>query len=109
MYSESRFLGLTKTTMELLTNADAAGGHGGVCYFDSGGPVLEHGTQRAVALIAGHGDPGCRAEFDHRGWTFSRRAGSTGSTSSVDHRASRSPTHRLLPPVSSRPQLRFVA
>jgi hypothetical protein len=64
MYSESKFLGLTKTTMKLLTNEDADEEYGGVCYFDSGGPVLEHGTQRAVALISGRGDPGCRAKFD---------------------------------------------
>ncbi len=64
MYSESKFLGLTKTTLTLLTNEDADEEYGGVCYFDSGGPVLEHGTQRAVALISGRGDPNCRARFD---------------------------------------------
>lgn len=64
MYSESSFLGLTKMTLKLLTNSDADEEYGGVCYFDSGGPVLEHGTQRAVALIAGRGDPRCRAKFD---------------------------------------------
>ena len=64
MYSESKFLGLTKTTLTLLTNEDADEDYGGVCYFDSGGPVLEHGTQRAVALISGRGDPRCRARFN---------------------------------------------
>lgn len=64
MFSQSKFLGLTKTTLTLLTNSDADEEYGGVCYFDSGGPVLEPGTQRAVALISGRGDPGCRARFD---------------------------------------------
>jgi hypothetical protein len=64
MYAESKFLGLTKTTLELLTNSDSDPDYGGACYFDSGGPVLEHGTQRAVALIDGRGDPRCRAKFD---------------------------------------------
>jgi hypothetical protein len=63
-YSESKYLGLTQTTMKLLANEDAGPGYGGVCYFDSGGPVLEHGTQNAVALIGGKGDPNCRAKFD---------------------------------------------
>ena len=62
MYTESKFLGLTKTTMELLANEDA--GYGGACFFDSGGPVLEHGTQNAVALISGRGDGTCRAKYD---------------------------------------------
>ena len=59
MFAESRFSGLTKTELLLLTNADA--GYGGGCYGDSGGPVLPHGSRIAVALQAG-GDRLCRAK-----------------------------------------------
>jgi hypothetical protein len=58
MVSTSKFAGLTRSRMHLLGVSDA--GYGGACYFDSGAPVLEHGTNRAVALVSGGGDPNCR-------------------------------------------------
>jgi Trypsin len=59
MLSTSKFLGLTKSYLKLLTNADA--GYGGACYGDSGGPVLRHSSNTAVAFQSG-GDPVCRAQ-----------------------------------------------
>jgi hypothetical protein len=59
MFSTSKFLGLTKSYLKLLTNADA--GYGGACYGDSGAPVLRHGSNTAVALQSG-GDPLCRTQ-----------------------------------------------
>ena len=59
MFSTSKFLGLTKTSLKLLTNADA--GYGGACYGDSGAPVLRHGSNTAVAFQSG-GDARCRAQ-----------------------------------------------
>jgi hypothetical protein len=59
MFSTSKFLGLTKTDLKLLTNADA--GYGGACYGDSGAPVLRHGSNTAVAFQSG-GDARCRAQ-----------------------------------------------
>ena len=59
MLSSSKFLGLTKWYLKLLTNEDA--GYGGVCYGDSGGPVLRHDSNTAVAFQVG-GDPLCRAQ-----------------------------------------------
>ena len=59
MFATSKFVGLTKTHMHLLTNSDA--GYGGACYGDSGSPVLRHGTNTAVALVSGGGDRVCRA------------------------------------------------
>jgi hypothetical protein len=59
MFATSKFVGLTKTHMHLLTNSDA--GYGGACYGDSGSPVLRHGTDTAVALVSGGGDRICRA------------------------------------------------
>ena len=59
MFSTSKFLGLTKSYLKLLTNGDA--GYGGACYGDSGGPVLRHGSNTAVAFHSG-GDPRCRAQ-----------------------------------------------
>jgi hypothetical protein len=59
MFSTSKFLGLTKSYLKLLTNADA--GYGGGCYGDSGAPVLPHGSNIAVALQSG-GDPLCRTQ-----------------------------------------------
>jgi hypothetical protein len=59
MFSTSKFLGLTKSYLKLLTNADA--GYGGGCYGDSGAPVLRHGSNTAVAFQSG-GDPLCRTQ-----------------------------------------------
>jgi hypothetical protein len=59
MLSTSKFLGLTKSYLKLLTNGDA--GYGGACYGDSGGPVLRHDSNTAVAFQSG-GDPLCRAQ-----------------------------------------------
>jgi hypothetical protein len=59
MFSTSKFLGLTKSYLKLLTNADA--GYGGGCYGDSGAPVLRHGSNTAVAFQSG-GDARCRAQ-----------------------------------------------
>jgi Trypsin len=59
MLSTSKFLGLTKSSLKLLTNEDA--GYGGACYGDSGGPVLRHDSNTAVAFQSG-GDPLCRAQ-----------------------------------------------
>jgi hypothetical protein len=59
MFSTSKFVGLTKTHLHLLTNSDA--GYGGACYGDSGAPVLRHDSNTAVALTAG-GDAICRAQ-----------------------------------------------
>jgi hypothetical protein len=59
MFSTSKFAGLTKTHLKLLTNEDA--GYGGACYGDSGAPVLRHDSNTAVALTAG-GDAICRAQ-----------------------------------------------
>ena len=59
MFSTSKFLGLTKTYLKLLTNADA--GYGGACFGDSGAPVLRHGSNTAVAFQSG-GDARCRAQ-----------------------------------------------
>ena len=61
MFSTSRFLGLRRSTLKLLMNADAGEDLGGVCFFDSGAPVLEHGTNMAVAITSG-GDARCRAQ-----------------------------------------------
>ncbi|MBD0282322.1 MAG: trypsin-like serine protease [Thermoleophilaceae bacterium] len=58
MLSSSKFLGLTKSYLKLLSNGDA--GYGGACYGDSGGPVLRHNSNTAVAFHSG-GDPLCRA------------------------------------------------
>jgi hypothetical protein len=62
MFSTSKFLGLTKTHLKLLSNADA--GYGGACYGDSGAPFLRHGSNTAVAITTG-GDPLCRAHDSH--------------------------------------------
>ena len=59
MFSTSKFVGLTKSHLHLLTNSDA--GYGGACYGDSGSPVLRHDTNTAVALVSGGGDRICRA------------------------------------------------
>ena len=59
MFSTSKFLGLTKSYLKLLTNGDA--GYGGGCYGDSGAPVLRHGSNTAVAFQSG-GDPLCRTQ-----------------------------------------------
>ena len=59
MFATSKFVGLTKTHMHLLTNSDA--GYGGACYGDSGSPVLRHDSNTAVALVSGGGDRICRA------------------------------------------------
>jgi Trypsin len=59
MFSTSKFLGLTKSYLKLLTNADA--GYGGACYGDSGGPVLRHDSNTAVAFQSG-GDRLCRTQ-----------------------------------------------
>jgi hypothetical protein len=59
MFSTSKFVGLTKTHMHLLTNSDA--GYGGACYGDSGSPVLRHDSNTAVAFVSGGGDRICRA------------------------------------------------
>jgi hypothetical protein len=59
MFSTSKFVGLTKTHLHLLTNSDA--GYGGACYGDSGSPVLRHDSNTAVALVSGGGDRICRA------------------------------------------------
>ena len=59
MFSTSKFVGLTKTHLHLLTNSDA--GYGGACYGDSGSPVLRHGSNTVVALVSGGGDRICRA------------------------------------------------
>ena len=59
MFSTSKFVGLTKTHLHLLTNSDA--GYGGACYGDSGSPVLRHDANTAVALVSGGGDRICRA------------------------------------------------
>ena len=59
MFATSKFVGLTKTHMHLLTDSDA--GYGGVCYGDSGSPVLQHGSNTAVALVSAGGDRVCRA------------------------------------------------
>ena len=59
MFSTSKFVGLTKSHLHLLTNSDA--GYGGACYGDSGSPVLRHGSNTAVALVSGGGDRVCRA------------------------------------------------
>ena len=59
MFSTSKFLGLTKSYLKLLTNADA--GYGGGCYGDSGAPVLPHDSNLAVAFQSG-GDPLCRTQ-----------------------------------------------
>ena len=58
MRSTSKFSGLRRTRMELLANAKA--GYGGVCFFDSGAPVLRHQTDTAVAITSG-GDALCVA------------------------------------------------
>lgn len=42
-------------------NAEAGKNLGGACFFDSGAPVLEHDTNRAVAITSG-GDALCRAQ-----------------------------------------------
>ena len=62
MFASSMFVGLTKSNLNLLTNEDA--GYGGACFGDSGSPVLEHDTNRAVAITSGGGDARCRAQ-DH--------------------------------------------
>ena len=59
MFSTSKFLGLTKAYLKLLTNEDAD--YGGACYGDSGAPVLRHGSNTAVAFQSG-GDARCRAQ-----------------------------------------------
>jgi hypothetical protein len=59
MFSASKFAGLTRTHLHLLTNSDA--GYGGACYGDSGSPVLRHDSNTAVALVSGGGDRICRA------------------------------------------------
>jgi hypothetical protein len=59
MFSTSKFVGLTKTHLHLLTNSDA--GYGGACYGDSGSPVLRHDSNTAVAFVSGGGDRICRA------------------------------------------------
>jgi len=59
MLATSKFVGLTKTHLHLLTNSDA--GYGGACYGDSGSPVLRHGSNTAVGLVSGGGDRMCRA------------------------------------------------
>ncbi len=59
MFSTSKFLGLTKSHLKLLSNADA--GYGGACFGDSGSPVLRHDSNTAVAITAG-GDALCRAQ-----------------------------------------------
>ena len=59
MFATSKFAGLTKTHLHLLTNSDA--GYGGACFGDSGSPVLRHGSNTAVALVSGGGDRICRA------------------------------------------------
>ena len=48
--------------LNLLTDEDA--GYGGACFGESGSPVLEHDTNRAVAITSGGGDARCRAQ-DH--------------------------------------------
>ena len=59
MFATSKFVGLTKTHLHLLTNSDA--GYGGACYGDSGSPVLRHDSNTAVAFVSGGGDRICRA------------------------------------------------
>ena len=59
MFATSKFVGLTKTHVHLLTNSDA--GYSGACYGDSGSPVLRHGSNTVVALVSGGGDRICRA------------------------------------------------
>jgi len=58
MFSSSKFSGLRRTRMELLANEKA--GYGGVCFFDSGAPVLRHASNTAVAITSG-GDALCVA------------------------------------------------
>ena len=60
MFSTSKFAGLMKSHLALLTNEDA--GYGGACYGDSGSPVLRHDSNTAVALVSGGGDAICRAQ-----------------------------------------------
>ena len=60
MFSTSKFVGLMKSHLALLTNSDA--GYGGACYGDSGSPVLRHDSNTAVALVSGGGDRICRAQ-----------------------------------------------
>jgi hypothetical protein len=59
MFSTSKFVGLTKSHLNLLSNADA--GYGGACFGDSGSPVLRHDSNTAVAFVSGGGDRICRA------------------------------------------------
>ena len=58
MVAISKFSGLRKTKLQLLANNQA--GYGGACFFDSGGPVLRHETNTAVAITSG-GDALCVA------------------------------------------------
>lgn len=58
MFSTSKFSGLKRSNLQLLANPRA--GYGGVCFFDSGGPVLRHRTNTAVAITSG-GDALCVA------------------------------------------------
>ena len=58
MVAISKFSGLRKTKLQLLANERA--GYGGACFFDSGGPVLRHATNTAVAITSG-GDALCVA------------------------------------------------
>ena len=60
MFATSKFVGLTKSHLHLLTNSDA--GYGGACYGDSGSPVLRHDSNTAVAFVSGGGDRICRAQ-----------------------------------------------
>jgi len=60
MFSTSKFVGLTKAHLNLLTNEDA--GYGGACFGDSGSPVLRHDSNTAVAFVSGGGDAICRAQ-----------------------------------------------
>jgi hypothetical protein len=60
MFSTSKFVGLMKSHLALLTNSDA--GYGGACYGDSGSPVLRHDSNTAVAFVSGGGDRICRAQ-----------------------------------------------
>jgi hypothetical protein len=59
-YRFAQYKALTTYDLKLNMNADVRAGNRGACFGDSGGPVLAHDTDLAVALISG-GDPNCRS------------------------------------------------